>query len=456
MNIPTLIIHGWSDTSGSFLPIARFLESQGHDVRKIFLADYISLHDEIKLEDLGTAMKQALLHHSLSLEPRSFNIVIHSTGALVVREFLRQHCVDDQGRPDVSLTPIRNLLMLAPANFGSPIAKKGKSMLGRLFKGTRRGLQFESGKRLLDALELASPISFDLALKDMFDSAFPVFKKEHTAVTVMVGSNCYKSRVKRLLHENGSDGTVRVSTANLNARYLIMRIQGNEAPKLEWVTRNCQDACFAVMDRDHGSVTKDLKSQQAEWRKIVLDSLSVTPATYDALRAYCEQVTRATFAAGQQSGRIETRERFHEYMHLVFRVRDQHGEPINDYYLEFYQDRGDERDLVMEHIHRNILEKVTVNSVDASCRSFLFDTTDLRQAFEKDSTLKVDMRLFAADLSDDITFDKIPATGNNPGVRVYDANTQAFFHPNCPMLVDVILYRRPSDKVFKISDMPQS
>ena len=457
MNIPTLIIHGWSDNSKSFIPIARFLEDNGHDIRNIYLGDYISLHDEIKLEDLGTAMKQALEAHwgaSLPLKRHSFNVVIHSTGALVVREFLRQHCVDENGRPDPSLTPIKNLLMLAPANFGSPIAKKGKSMLGRLFKGKMRNFAFESGKRILDALELASPISFELALRDMFDSAFPVLSKENTAVTIMVGSNCYEDRLKRLLHENGSDGTVRVSTTNLNATYLVLRIRGQEAPVLERVSRNCQDFCFAVLDRNHGSVTKDLKSQQQEWRKIVLDSLSVEPSTYETLRTYCEQVTRATFEAGRRAGRIETRHRFHEYTHVVFRVRDQHGEPIRDFYIEFYQDKGDDKDLVMEQMHRDILEKVTVNSIDSSCRSFLFDTTDLQQALDDNPGLKVDMRIVAANLSDDITFDKIPETDVNPGIRVFDANLKSFFLPNCPILVDVVLYRRPSDEVFRIKPAP--
>lgn len=213
MPIPTLIIHGWSDTSKSFRPLARFLEESGHDVRNIFLGDYKSLKDEISLEDVGQAMHRALLDHELPLARHSFNVVVHSTGGLVVREFLRQFCRDDAGGPDPALSPIRNVLMLAPANFGSPLAKMGKSMVGRLFKGWKWEGPFETGKRLLDALELGSPISFELAERDLFDDAFPIFDPAHVRATVMVGSAAYDSRMKRMIHENGSDGTVRVASA---------------------------------------------------------------------------------------------------------------------------------------------------------------------------------------------------------------------------------------------------
>ncbi len=56
--------------------------------------------------------------------------------------------------------------MLAPANFGSALAHKGRSMLGRVFKGWKTG--FETGEEMLYALELASPFQWDLAQADLF------------------------------------------------------------------------------------------------------------------------------------------------------------------------------------------------------------------------------------------------------------------------------------------------
>ena len=62
--------------------------------------------------------------------------------------------------------------------------------------------------------------------------------------------------------------------------------------------------------------------------------------------------------------------------------------------------------------------------------------------------------LVAVDLSDDITFDKIPESEVNPGIRVFDANQKSFFLPNYPILLDVVLFRRSSDEVFRIKTAP--
>lgn len=356
MDLPVLIIHGWSDASGSFRPFARFLREHGADVKEIFLADYLSMRDEITLADVGFAMIRALRDRDdLSLERHSFDVVVHSTGGLVVREFLRQFCRDADGNPDARRTPVRNLLMLAPANFGSALAKMGKSMVGRLFKGWKWDGFFETGEALLDALELGSPISADLARADLFDPAFPVFDPANARVTVMVGSNNYGGRLKKLAHENGSDGTVRVAAANLNARRFRVDFADPARPQLGETPRNCGDLAFAVLDRDHGNITKDIKSQREDWRRVVLDSLSVGESDYQAHVAACDRITRDTFRAGQGRRKIGIRERFHEYMQVVVRVTDQYGNGIDDYFIEFYQQEGDAADAAMDKIHGEIL-----------------------------------------------------------------------------------------------------
>ena len=45
--------------------------------------------------------------------------------------------------------------LVAPANLGSPLAAKGKSLVGRIAKGCNNW--FETGSEMLNALELASP-----------------------------------------------------------------------------------------------------------------------------------------------------------------------------------------------------------------------------------------------------------------------------------------------------------
>lgn len=450
IDLPVLIIHGWSDTSSSFRPFARFLKGQGADVREVFLGDYLSMQDEITLHDLGFAMRRALEDaDGLSLERHSIAVVVHSTGGLVAREFLRQVCRNSAGEPDATRTPIRNLLMLAPANFGSPLAKIGKSMIGRLFRGWKWDGPFETGKGILDALELGSPISSALAENDLFNPAFPIFDPANTRVTVMAGSNAYDGRLKKLVHENGSDGTVRVATANLNSRCFRVDFAAPDAPRLEEMPRNCRDLALAVFDRNHASITKDLKRQRGDWRKVVLDALSVDENGYDEHVAACDRITRETFREGRQRRYHHLQKRFHEYMHVVFRVRDQYGNGLDDYFIEFYQEHGDDQDTVMEKIHGEILEKVKINSLDRSCRSFFFDMTDLGKALEDSSDMRVELSVVVAHPSKDITY-RNPPNVETAGIRVFDGDRRRFFHPNQTVLCDLVVYRDPARRVFTI------
>src|SRR5664279_4399383 len=118
MPLPVIIVHGWSDTSKSFQSLADYLKKNGFKVVQIWLGDYISLHDQVTLEDIGLAFIRALADQKIPVKRHSFDLIVHSTGGLVAREFLRQACRQADGTRDASLTPVRHLCMLAPANFG--------------------------------------------------------------------------------------------------------------------------------------------------------------------------------------------------------------------------------------------------------------------------------------------------------------------------------------------------
>ena len=45
-----VILHGWSDDSESFEPLAKFLKQNGYKTVPLFLGDYISLRDEVKID----------------------------------------------------------------------------------------------------------------------------------------------------------------------------------------------------------------------------------------------------------------------------------------------------------------------------------------------------------------------------------------------------------------------
>ena len=277
---PIILIHGWSADSDDMDSFRKYLKRNGdQQVYDIFVGDYISMRDEITLFDLGSAMIEAFKRKNIPTRKHSVDVVIHSTGALVVREFLRQFCRNKDGKVNASKTPIKHLLMLAPANFGSPLASKGRSIVGRLFKGWKWDGFLETGTEVLKALDLSSPYSWSLAEDDLFNPDFPVFRPENIMTTVLVGTNKFP-RLKGTLHEDGSDGTVRVATANLNARKFSLEITAPDSMQLKADPGTYGEIACAVLDRDHGSIKGPDGPQSEEWERLVKKALSVTPAKY--------------------------------------------------------------------------------------------------------------------------------------------------------------------------------
>ena len=162
-----VIIHGWSDNYSSFVNLGKALskpapEGIGADVKHIYLGDYISLDDHITLDDLVEALQKAwVISEQLPVLRRSVDVIVHSTGGLVIRHWLSKYFTPQTA-------PIHRLLMLAPANFGSPLAHSGRSVIGRVIKGWKGERLFETGSGILRCLELASPYTCNLCFKDLF------------------------------------------------------------------------------------------------------------------------------------------------------------------------------------------------------------------------------------------------------------------------------------------------
>jgi hypothetical protein len=435
---PVVILHGWNDTSVSFQPLAGWLRTQGFDVVPIFLGDYLTLNDEITLQDLGTAFQRALRDRAVPQTPHAFDVIVHSTGGLVIREYLRQVCA---GTPANS--PVQNLLMFSPADFGSPLATMGKSVLGRLFDGWGWDHLGQTGQAILNALEMASPYSWELACGDLLDPNNAVFLPANTLVTVIAGTAAY-SGIKSVLHENGGDGTVLVSTANLNTQMLQLDCEAPDPINVTIVPPNCPPIALAVLNRDHSASHDPADPRQpAEWARLVLAALTIAPAQYAAHSQDCQQVSQQTFAAGLLTANPE---RYHQYQVLVVRVRDQFGAPVPDYVLEFYQEANDAADAVFTAIHGDIMVKATKNTVDASYRSFLFDLNTLNDFLAANPTAQIEMSVTAASVSERIFY-------RNPtrGVPIFTGTGRPLLTPNSPLLVDVMLYRDSIPGVFQLT-----
>ncbi len=114
-----VIVHGWSDDSKSFRRLAEQLEAWfGSAPTQIRLADWISLQDDVTYADLAAALDRAWTAQGLSRAPRTVDVVVHSTGALVLRDWLTRHF-------DPASAPVKRFLMLAPANFGLAAGAQG-------------------------------------------------------------------------------------------------------------------------------------------------------------------------------------------------------------------------------------------------------------------------------------------------------------------------------------------
>lgn len=76
-----LIIHGWSDTSKSFHALAEFLRKNNYAATELWLGDYISLDDDVRVADVGKKMGQVIDDIMEKAElPPLFDVIVHSTG----------------------------------------------------------------------------------------------------------------------------------------------------------------------------------------------------------------------------------------------------------------------------------------------------------------------------------------------------------------------------------------
>ena len=90
-----VIVHGWSDTSRSFRPLVEFLRANGYEVVLLWLGDYISLDDDVRVEDVGKRMEQVVRERMMAGElADEFDLIVHSTGGLVAREWISAHYDD--------------------------------------------------------------------------------------------------------------------------------------------------------------------------------------------------------------------------------------------------------------------------------------------------------------------------------------------------------------------------
>ena len=439
---PVVLLHGYSDKGESLGKWRAHLTAAGYDTTTIHLGSYVSLSNEVSIKDIAEGFDRALRLSPLK-NGEPFDAIVHSTGMLVIREWLAG-TIGTADRPELARerqARLKHLIGLAPATFGSPMAHKGRSWLGAIFKGGKQsGPDFmEAGDQVLRGLELGSDYTWELAHRDFLNDP-PVYGSSSSTPFpfIFVGLRDY-GWLKRAVTQPGTDGTVRWAGAGFNSRKVNVDLT-IEPTRRKRITiepwKNVQVPLIFMSDHNHGDILSD---PGTDLLRMVLAALDVNSSTDYAewSRKYQGASTKALEATKAR-----------RWQQILVRARDERGDSIRDYFLEVgtIQNRQftalDGFDLDV-HAYRE----------DPSYRCFHVDLDKL-----KPETLKsVALRVIASsgtefvgyqgyNSSDDL---KVPERDKNKwdAVIEFDASIGskevAFFFPYTTTLVELRMNREP-------------
>ena len=346
---PLLLIHGYSATGLDFTALYWALVDCKIEVELLNVGNYISLNNEITIEDISEGLQRAISLTKLS-NSEEFDAIVHSTGMLVVRAWLAHQRVAPG--ENERLKRLKHLIGLAPATWGSPQAHKGRTWLGALVKGSKTpGPDFmNAGNLVLDGLELGSRCTWDLAHADMLGPV-PYFGTgpDTPYAAVFIGNTPYTG-IASIADDPGTDGTVRWSGCGLNTRKITLDLtrtptdaKGLPRKRVtisEWANDSRLNVPILAVDkRDHGSLVSDPDPGMVGRIAKFLDIENI-----DQYNAWLDEVqTWSTLAREKMlksKGHLFT---FWEtsdldgWQQFVVHARDTHGDPVTDYMIEVFE-----------------------------------------------------------------------------------------------------------------------
>src|ERR1035437_2135961 len=458
------ILHGWSDNSDSFKPLAAFLKANGYNVVPIWLGDYISMDDDVRISDVSKKMQSVVgnMWNDKQLN-KQFDLIVHSTGGLVVRHWLSPYYL---AHPET--VPVKRLVMLAPANYGSALASTGKSLLGRVVKGWNNW--FSTGTEMLNGLELGSPFQWALAQQDMFAEPLDnrtLYGPNGVWPFVIVGTHGYETGMRAIVNEDGSDGTVRVAAANLNAEGVTLDFcTSNDEPIVTPWRKRAGDMRFplAVLpNRTHGSVidpsSKDIAAETSAEQKqdgdVILQALSCPDfAAYQKMRiSWTDDPDSIT----EKTARYSVDTRYHQFMQLNVFVVDDTGTPIPDFFMEFHAPDEVANTEATVIFHNEVIKDCHKNQVNAALRTFYIDRTALMTKFypaiNPSDPRELHLSISASPPGKNIWYFLNTDRGAEGDFKIHDEDTasERWLKRNQTHFVKVIVPRFGNDKVFVLN-----
>ena len=461
-----MIIHGYSDGPQSFKALRDFfIKEAGFDKRNVFFVDYASMDDEATFNDFADKLDSD--YNRLFPKKERINVVCHSTGALVVRAWLALRRNRQRVQGKTVDCPVKRLLMLAPANFGSDLAKMGQSFLGKFrstfFNSFSHSEDFlESGKHVLQGLEPASPFQWELSDYDLHNEDYFSIGDDNSPDNtcfpfVFAAGYNYADEIQakfiKARKKPGTDGTVRICGTSLNTRKCrLLFSQTNKPAQVHWYTEKKFSAIpFAVFkDLNHGTII-DVKNAAFKGKlgpkELILQALNVnTIDDYQKSFTHFDKISEKNYKTSITPYKKK-------YQQFFFSVRDDTDLPVSDFYIDFYvrdQAGNTVRDLTEKF--NEYENKFYKHSADASCRVLMLNYTDIKRILNQLKKHK-HMLVFDIEAVSSISHIKYQKAFH----IVYDGadinnDETSFLYPNTTTLVDIVLNRVQSDKLLSVKD----
>ena len=328
---PVVFLHGYSDSGAAFDCWRAHFLSAGWSAADLHVVSYATLADEVTIRDIAEGFDRALLERAGLDHGEPFDAVVHSTGMLVIRAWLARD-------PTATLPRLKHLLALAPATNGSPLAHKGRSFLGAIFKGNKAfGDDFlEAGARVLDALELGSRFTWDLAMADQFGThRFYGDGPLTPYVGIFCGTSGYTG-ISSLVNEDGADGTVRWAGCALDSRMVTVDLsQPTGGPVVSERPASQHDVpVFLVDGANHGTILTAPPIAPLVQPALALFDVDSADDYHAWLVARSGEREPAA-DAGAAPSRKRT-----PWQQFVVRLLDERGDPVSDWNLQFRRRAG--------------------------------------------------------------------------------------------------------------------